>query len=284
MNSIYEQMNNIDDNESLNEKYNVRTIEDVKKLQESSNKYTSKRVVKKKKITESLSTEAEWEELDSAETMDDERSWQPLRLWKNKTENKYVIIIGDNYPWEGYVNMEFDNEAEAEHEFAAYLNEPYYNTDYEDDYDDDIDEKYDVIEDVKKLSESGTSPNKRKLSKNDIIYRYNFGLPMSEEDILKIGTVEQHKENAERIHAAVLAIKKWDPSISVSRKKDWTSMLLFLRRGAKDELTEEERNELKTVISNVTNFKNIRVYGGDNYLRCNGFVDISPEVTEFINH
>lgn len=104
----------------------------------------SKRVVKKKKITESLSTEAEWEELDSAETMDDERSWQPLRLWKNKTENKYVIIIGDNYPWEGYVNMEFDNEAEAEHEFAAYLNEPYYNTDYEDDYDDDIDEKYDV--------------------------------------------------------------------------------------------------------------------------------------------
>lgn len=115
-------------------------LKDVKKLQESSNKYTSKRVVKKKKITESLSTEAEWEELDSAETMDDERSWQPLRLWKNKTENKYVIIIGDNYPWEGYVNMEFDNEAEAEHEFAAYLNEPYYNTDYEDDYD-DIDEK-----------------------------------------------------------------------------------------------------------------------------------------------
>lgn len=117
--------------------------------------------LKNKKITESLSTEAEWEELDSAETMDDERSWQPLRLWKNKTENKYVIIIGDNYPWEGYVNMEFDNEAEAEHEFAAYLNEPYYNTDYEDDYDDDIDEKYDLIEDVKKLQEAEAPKSNR---------------------------------------------------------------------------------------------------------------------------
>lgn len=35
MNSIYEQMNKIDDTESLNEKYNVRTLKDVKKLQES---------------------------------------------------------------------------------------------------------------------------------------------------------------------------------------------------------------------------------------------------------
>lgn len=37
MESIYEQMNKIDDKESLNEKYNVRTLEDVKKLQESVN-------------------------------------------------------------------------------------------------------------------------------------------------------------------------------------------------------------------------------------------------------
>lgn len=35
MTSIYEQMNKIDDTESLNEKYNVRTLKDVKKLQES---------------------------------------------------------------------------------------------------------------------------------------------------------------------------------------------------------------------------------------------------------
>lgn len=35
MNSIYKQMDLIDDNESLNEKYNVRTLKDVKKLQES---------------------------------------------------------------------------------------------------------------------------------------------------------------------------------------------------------------------------------------------------------
>ena len=35
MNSIYKQMNNIDDNESLSEKYNVRTLKDVKKLHES---------------------------------------------------------------------------------------------------------------------------------------------------------------------------------------------------------------------------------------------------------
>ena len=35
MSSIYEQMNKIDDNESLDEKYNVRTLKDVKKLQES---------------------------------------------------------------------------------------------------------------------------------------------------------------------------------------------------------------------------------------------------------
>ena len=34
MESIYEQMNKIDDRESLNEKYNVRTHKDVKKLQE----------------------------------------------------------------------------------------------------------------------------------------------------------------------------------------------------------------------------------------------------------
>ena len=33
--SVYRLMNKIDDNESLNEKYNVRTIEDVKKLHES---------------------------------------------------------------------------------------------------------------------------------------------------------------------------------------------------------------------------------------------------------
>lgn len=35
MNSIYEQMNKIDDKESLNEKYNVRTLRDVKNLQEA---------------------------------------------------------------------------------------------------------------------------------------------------------------------------------------------------------------------------------------------------------
>ena len=35
MESIYEQMNKIDDKESLNEKYNVRTLKDVKKLHES---------------------------------------------------------------------------------------------------------------------------------------------------------------------------------------------------------------------------------------------------------
>ena len=35
MNSIYEQMNKIDDKESLNEKYNVRTLKDVKKLAEA---------------------------------------------------------------------------------------------------------------------------------------------------------------------------------------------------------------------------------------------------------
>lgn len=35
MNSIYEQMNKINDDESLNEKYNVRTLKDVKKLQEA---------------------------------------------------------------------------------------------------------------------------------------------------------------------------------------------------------------------------------------------------------
>ncbi len=35
MNSIYDQMNKIDDRESLNEKYNVRTLTDIKKLQES---------------------------------------------------------------------------------------------------------------------------------------------------------------------------------------------------------------------------------------------------------
>lgn len=185
-----------------------------------------------------------------------------------------------------FTSHQFNLEYQGDVMNTEYVTESIYNQMNKIDDKESLNEKYNVrtIEDVKKLSESGTSPNKRKLSKNDIIYRYNFGLPMSEEDILKIGTVEQHKENAERIHAAVLAIKKWDPSISVSRKKDWTSMLLFLRRGAKDELTEEERNELKAVISNVTNFKDIRVYGGDNYLRCNGFVDISPEVTEFINH
>lgn len=37
MNSIYKQMNQIDDKESLNEKYNVRTLKDVKKLTEASN-------------------------------------------------------------------------------------------------------------------------------------------------------------------------------------------------------------------------------------------------------
>ncbi len=37
MNSIYDQMNKIDDKESLDEKYNVRTLKDVKKLQESVN-------------------------------------------------------------------------------------------------------------------------------------------------------------------------------------------------------------------------------------------------------
>lgn len=37
MNSIYEQMNKIDDKESLNEKYNVRTLKDVKKLHEAEN-------------------------------------------------------------------------------------------------------------------------------------------------------------------------------------------------------------------------------------------------------
>lgn len=35
MNSIYNQMNKIDDVESLNEKYNVKTLKDVKKLRES---------------------------------------------------------------------------------------------------------------------------------------------------------------------------------------------------------------------------------------------------------
>ena len=35
MNSIYKQMNKIDDKESLNEKYNVRTLKDVKKLAEA---------------------------------------------------------------------------------------------------------------------------------------------------------------------------------------------------------------------------------------------------------
>lgn len=35
MNSIYKQMNNIDDKESLNEKYNVRTFRDIKRLHEA---------------------------------------------------------------------------------------------------------------------------------------------------------------------------------------------------------------------------------------------------------
>lgn len=35
MNSIYKQMNQIDDKESLNEKYNVRTLKDVKKANRS---------------------------------------------------------------------------------------------------------------------------------------------------------------------------------------------------------------------------------------------------------
>lgn len=45
MESIYEQMNKIDDKESLNEKYNVRTLKDVSKLQESSSKYTVENVI-----------------------------------------------------------------------------------------------------------------------------------------------------------------------------------------------------------------------------------------------
>ena len=39
MNSIYEQMNKIDDKESLNEKYNVRTPKDVKNLPESTDSH-----------------------------------------------------------------------------------------------------------------------------------------------------------------------------------------------------------------------------------------------------
>lgn len=35
MNSIYKELDAIDDKESLNEKYNVRTLKDVKKLQEA---------------------------------------------------------------------------------------------------------------------------------------------------------------------------------------------------------------------------------------------------------
>lgn len=89
-------------------------------------------------LTESHSDYGEpedWKELDSSETMDDERNWQPLTLWKNLKTNKYVIILGDFTPWEGYANIETDNEEDAYSEFNAYMEDPYYNNDYDDNID-----------------------------------------------------------------------------------------------------------------------------------------------------
>jgi hypothetical protein len=95
-------------------------------------------------------TPEDWEELESAETMDDAREWCNLTLWKNISTGKYVIIIGDNNPWEGYSNMETFSEDEARYEFSAYLNEPMYNSDdYDDDYSDDYDESLEKCSGIK---------------------------------------------------------------------------------------------------------------------------------------
>lgn len=95
-------------------------------------------------------TPEDWEELESAETMDDAREWCNLTLWKNISTGKYVIIIGDNNPWEGYSNMETFSEDEARSEFSAYLDEPMYNSDdYDDDYSDDYDESLEECSGIK---------------------------------------------------------------------------------------------------------------------------------------
>ena len=298
MESIYEQMNKIDDKESLNEKYNVRTLEDVKKFSEAVTSLDVSQLkndllnvdgivaspdfpVLVKKYKNGVRIYAKYV-FDDTTLEGEEDALNNLNVLTSNGYDTKTVLNDYGATVKKFMTDRIDVIINRYPEFTIHQSHKLHGGfDVWDEITLTVTSKEDENNDVS--VQPTNIPTERKFSKNDIIYRYNFGLPMSEEDISKIGTVEQHEENAERLHAAVLAIKKWDPSISVSRKKDWTSMLLILRRGAKGELTEEERNELKAVISNVTNFKDIRVYGGDNYLRCHGVVDIGPDVKEFIN-
>lgn len=153
----------IKDNESLNDgyetnkcqqcenPYDVKKGELIKKKTNEAVEYEEDEVVSVESVASSdYGTPEEWEELESAETMDDAREWCNLTLWKNINTGKYVIIIGDNNPWEGYSNMETFSEDEARSEFSAYLDDPMYNSDdYDDDYSDDYDESLEECSGIK---------------------------------------------------------------------------------------------------------------------------------------
>lgn len=298
MNSIYEQLNKIDDKESLNEKYNVRTLEDIKKLSEAVTQADVSQLkndlfnvdgivtspnfpVMVKKYKNGVRIYTKYIFADT--TLESQKyALNNLNVLTSNGYDRKTVLNDYGATVKEFMTDRINVIINKYPEFTIHQSHKLHGGfDVWDEVTLTVTSKDDENNDAS--VQPTNIPAERKFSKNDIIYRYNFGLPMSEEDILKIGTVEQHEENAKRIHAAVLAIKKWDPSISVSKKRDWTSMLLILRRGAKGGLTDEERDELRAVISNVTNFKDIIVYDGSSYLRCDGFVDIGPDVRELIN-